>query len=531
MELVARWRLQTNILGNSMSDLDIQVILSNRFRTSLEADKVTIEMWQSLGLETKAQFARLAIGRSLAMGKLEEDSLDSKGIEVPAQALFTTENIGAWIGLLVAHSIETNSAVITNQEGLRGAIRSHWHRGALELHRDWREAENNYDKFLEILISRRSEMPESASFNIDPNSDANVPEDESNNKIEDESELLVKGLTQLNIKIQIKESIIGPRMTRYRVLLKNLNDSSKLNRNLGELALAMNLGNNLPAVSNGDEAMTVFIDVPRKKSTWQPVPFERLTTFIKQMKHDSTKLNVFLGVSVTGKDISIELTSAPHLLVGGTTGSGKSVCLHSMIVSLLLKHDKETLLIALLDPKRVEFSPYSKLKNLYKGKIATEIGESKEFLNDLVNEMESRYSLLDKLGVSNISDARSKGHQLPFIAVFIEELADLVLQDKSIESLVERLAQKSRAAGIHLVLATQRPDSDTFSGLVRSNIPARIALTVQKGTESKIILDEVGAEHLLGAGDMLIKMPGELPVRAHGVFVTNNNVKNMVASL
>lgn len=128
------------------------------------------------------------------------------------------------------------------------------------------------------------------------------------------------------------------------------------------------------------------------------------------------------------------------------------------------------------------------------------------------------------MGVANIVEARHRGSQLPFIAVFIEEMADLVLQDKDVESYIVRLAQKARAAGIHLVLATQRPDAKTFSGLVRSNIPARIALTVQKGTESSIILDDTGAENLLGAGDMLIKVPGGQMERVHGVFVTRSDI-------
>ena len=347
----------------------------------------------------------------------------------------------------------------------------------------------------------------------------------------DESSLLTKGFEQLNIKVQIKDSLVGPRMTRYRVLLLNLNDRSKLDKSIDKLALAMNLGDKIPSIANGDEAMTVFIDVPRNKSTWTTVPFEKLRSWIDRVGFDLNKLNAYIGVSVTGQDISFDLASAPHLLVGGTTGSGKSVCLHSIILSLLLKHNSDSLQLALIDPKRVEFAPYQKLKNLYKGKVATEIPESKEFLTDLVAEMESRYSLFESIGVSNISEARTAGRKLPFIVVFIEELADLVLQDKTIELLIERLAQKSRAAGIHLVLATQRPDSDTFSGLVRSNIPARIALTVQKGSESKIILDEVGAENLLGAGDMLFKLPGEQPTRAHGVFITKDTVNQVISNL
>jgi S-DNA-T family DNA segregation ATPase FtsK/SpoIIIE len=293
----------------------------------------------------------------------------------------------------------------------------------------------------------------------------------------------------------------------------------------------MSLGDKIPSVSNGDQAMTVFIDVPRLKTSWTTVSIEKLRDWADNTPIDAHKLECYVGVSVVGEGLTLDLSRAPHLLVGGTTNSGKSVCLHSIILSLLLKHKGETLQLALIDPKRVEFSPYAKLKNLYRGKVVTEVDESKELLTSLIVEMEKRYESISELGVTNIQEARTKGSKLPFIAVFIEELADLVLQDKTIEPLIERLAQKSRAAGIHLVLATQRPDSETFSGLIRSNIPARIALTVQKSSESKIILDEGGAENLLGAGDMLVKFPGEQVVRAHGVFIKKENIIQIVDSL
>lgn len=139
--------------------------------------------------------------------------------------------------------------------------------------------------------------------------------------------------------------------------------------------------------------------------------------------------------------------------------------------------------------------------------------------------------MFSRIGVNNAIEARRKGQSLPYIVVFIEELADLVMQDEDIEPLIARLAQKARAAGIHLVLATQRPDAETFSGLIRSNIPARIALAVQKGTELNIILDEKGAENLLGSGDMLIRSPGEAPKRAHGVFVRLESVIQIASGL
>jgi len=155
---------------------------------------------------------------------------------------------------------------------------------------------------------------------------------------------------------------------------------------------------------------------------------------------------------------------------------------------------------------------------LYGGDVAVDISMARERLIELGAEMDSRYQYFMSAGVSNIVEARKRGIILPYIVVFIEELADLILQDRGIEDHIVRLAQKARAAGIHLILATQRPDSKTFSGLIRSNIPARIALTVQRGTESSIILDETGAENLLGKGDMLVKArPGREADRVHGV--------------
>lgn len=509
-----------------MSSIDIQVLLSNRFRTSAEADKVTGQLWPLLGLETKAQFARLAIGRSLSLGKFSDDQIDAKGIEVPAQALFSVENIGAWVGLIISHS-SSYGQTITTPDAFRNAVRNHWHRGALELWKDWLDASENYDSFVESLISRRTEMPEESEGGGETVIDIPV----NPTQPLDQKDLLRKALDELGISVQINDLIHGPRMTRYKVLLLNLADSSKLSRNLSQLALAMNLGDKLPAICNGDVAKTLFIDVPRPKSSWQTVGVDKLARWASLSTSDASKLNVFVGVDVTGEDVSFDLSTAPHLLVGGTTGSGKSVCLHSLILSLLLRNDKNNLKLALIDPKRVEFAHYSKLGNLYKDTIATEISEAKEFLKDLVDEMELRYTEFEKISVSNIHEARKKGSKIPFIALFIEEMADLILQDKGIEPLIVRLVAKARAAGIHLVVATQRPDSETFSGLLRSNVPTRIALTVQKGSESKIILDDQGAENLLGSGDMLLKVPGEQLRRAHGVYIKPQDISDIVTRL
>ncbi|CAB3752436.1 FtsK/SpoIIIE domain-containing protein [Paraburkholderia humisilvae] len=511
-----------------MSDLDLNQVLSSRYRTSQEADGYTDKLRQNLALATKAQVARLAIGRSLSMGALPSGQVDSKGMDIPAQSLFTPENIGAWVGLLVTHARSTNGEIVVSQDALRSAIRAHWHRGAVALWNDWTTADD-YDGFIATLV-RRSEMPDfaekrpnSASLKIDSPSDSIRPVDSSTQ--------LTKALDELGIKIQIKEVVHGPRLTRYRVLLVKLGDLGKLNRSIPQLGLAMNLGRAEATVSNGDEPKTVFIDLPRPRSTWKTVGMERLREWSQKMPADANKLFLYAGVSVTGEDVSFDLSAAPHLLVGGTTGSGKSVCLHSFILSLLSLHGPDSLQLALIDPKQVEFKPYEKLRNLYRGEVATEAATAKEMLAELVTEMEARYSLFNRIGVANIPEARKKGQKIPSIVVFIEELADLVMVDKNIEPLLERLAQKARAAGIHLVLATQRPDADTFSGLIRGNVPCRVALTVQKGTESTIILDEKGAESLLGQGDMLIKLQGESPRRAHGVLVETDNVVQFVSHL
>lgn len=506
-----------------MSDIDIQSVLSLRYRTSQEADRYTDQLRQQLALETKAQVARLAIGRSLSMGPIVDLSVDSKGLDIPAQSLFSPDNIGAWIGLLVTHSL-LGGSTISSLEGLRNAIRLHWHRGALELWRDFSDCEQNYDKFIETLVERRSGMPERAVSK----EESVLAETSKPSEAEDQSSALAKALIELGFQVQIKDVRHGPRLTRYRVFLMNLADSGKIDKSLPQLALALNLGDKLPAKANADEARTVFIDLPRPRSSWTNIPFEKVLDWAAKSQRDLSKLLIYVGATVTGDDVVIDLVSAPHLFVGGTTGSGKSVCLHSLIASLLLKHSPETLELALIDPKRVEFARYAKLPSLYRGSIATEASQAREMLQELVVEMDTRYASFERMGVASIADARKQGLQLPFIVTVIEEMSALVHSDKAIQPLIERLAEKARAAGIHLVLATQRPDADSFSGLLRSNIPTRIALFVQKGSESKIILDETGAENLLGHGDLLLKLPGEPVRRAHGVFLKPEQV---VASL
>jgi S-DNA-T family DNA segregation ATPase FtsK/SpoIIIE len=403
----------------------------------------------------------------------------------------------------------------------RASVRKHWHRGATLLKNDWEASNGNYDKFLETLINRRAGLPDVASANHGNNKEQTL----TTEKPQDNSALLLKALADIGVAVEIKGLIHGPRVTRYKVFLSDINQLDKLRRGLERLSLSLNLQGAQPTIAHGDEAKTVNLDIPRPENTWHSVAFSKLREWTASTPIDDEKLIVFPGVDVLGNPYSFDLAAAPHLLVGGTTGSGKSVCLHSLILSMVLRLPPTMLKLALIDPKQVEFATYQDSNYLY-GDIATDAATARECILELVVEMEARYQSFKSSGVTNIYEARRKGLSLPYVVVFIEELADLLMQDKDIEGHIIRLAQKARAAGIHLVIATQRPDAKTFSGLIRSNIPARIALTVQKSTESNIILDESGAELLLGAGDMLVKArPGGQADRVHGVRATRADIE------
>jgi S-DNA-T family DNA segregation ATPase FtsK/SpoIIIE len=216
----------------------------------------------------------------------------------------------------------------------------------------------------------------------------------------------------------------------------------------------------------------------------------------------------------------------PHLLIAGATGTGKSVALNTLLVSMLLRSGPRALRLVLIDAKRVELSPYATLPHL-SGPIVTETADAEAALQRIVRLMESRYSMLDTYHVRSVDDLPNP---LPRWVVVVDELADLVMSSKTVSALLVRLAQKSRAAGIHLVLATQRPSTDVISGLLKANVPARMALAVASNVDSRVILDSAGAEDLLGRGDMLCRWPWTLdPIRVQGAMVTDAEISAVVA--
>ncbi|WP_312758920.1 DNA translocase FtsK, partial [Pulveribacter sp.] len=273
-----------------------------------------------------------------------------------------------------------------------------------------------------------------------------------------------------------------------------------------------------------------------------------------QVYHDARSLlTVGLGKDIVGQPIVADLAKMPHCLVAGTTGSGKSVGINAMILSLLYKAEARDVRLLMIDPKMLEMSVYEGIPHLL-APVVTDMKQAAHGLNWCVAEMERRYKLMSKLGVRNLAGYNTKIDEakareesipnpfslnpeapeplerLPHIVVVIDELADLMMVvGKKIEELIARLAQKARAAGIHLILATQRPSVDVITGLIKANIPTRIAFQVSSKIDSRTILDQMGAEALLGMGDMLYMASGTgLPVRVHGAFVSDEEVHRVV---
>ncbi len=271
---------------------------------------------------------------------------------------------------------------------------------------------------------------------------------------------------------------------------------------------------------------------------------------------NASPLTLALGKDIAGKAVIADLARMPHLLVAGTTGSGKSVAVNAMILSLLYKAEPRQVRLILIDPKMLELSVYEGIPHLL-APVVTDMKLAGNALNWCVGEMERRYRLMSTLGVRNlggynakVAEAKKAGkpltnpfsltpeapepiEEMPFIVVVIDELADLMMvTGKKIEELIARIAQKARAAGIHLILATQRPSVDVITGLIKANIPSRIAFQVASKVDSRTILDHMGAETLLGQGDMLYQPPGVgYPLRVHGAFVSDAEVHKVVEHL
>ena len=403
-------------------------------------------------------------------------------------------------------SVYHGADLFNDEKGYRKYLQRHVRRGLKEIRTSW---SRNHD-FISYL---QQELL--AGVMVQPDPQHPIAGDR-----------LLSALREIGVMAEFRERVEGARLSRCYVYLPDINHYDRLRRGLEKLAMILGMGDRGILLGATDEPKVVAVDLPRPAESWRPVTSAALWKWLEDDAQQKQLLPVWLGEYVLGRDFVFDLAEAPHILVSGTTGSGKSVCLHSLMVSLLGSVPGHRLQLALIDPKKVEFARYEKLANLYGGEVVNLPDRALLLLERLVLEMEQRHEQLQRARVTSLAEGLERGAlELPFIVVVVEELADLLMQSREIETPLVRLAQKARASGIHLVLATQRPDATILTGLLRGNIPSRIALRVQKSTESKIILDESGAEALLGKGDMLAKVPphGE-PIRVHGAKITTDDL-------
>lgn len=331
---------------------------------------------------------------------------------------------------------------------------------------------------------------------------------------------------------------VGPSVTQYEMEVKAGTKVSKILGIHREIALATAAKDvRIQAPIPGKR--TIGIEIPNKTVSMVTVR-EILETVPKSM--DDSKLLVTLGKNIMGKPIYCEINKTPHLLVAGSTGSGKSVCINSIITSILMRTKPDEVKLVLVDPKKVELSMYNGVPHLL-APVVTDPRKANIALKKIVSEMERRYDLFEASGTKNIAgynayiekknkntDEAGQIKKMPFIVVIIDELADLMLvAAKEVEDSIMRITQMARAAGIHLIVATQRPSTDVITGVVKANIPSRISFAVSSSIDSRTILDMTGAEKLLGKGDMLFLPQGEnTPVRVQGTFISDDEIKSVV---
>jgi S-DNA-T family DNA segregation ATPase FtsK/SpoIIIE len=366
------------------------------------------------------------------------------------------------------------------------------------------------------------------------------------------SRLIEKKLKDFGVEVRVVAASPGPVITRYEIEPATGVKGSQI------VNLAKDLARSLSLVS-----IRVVETIPGKNYMALELPnakrqMIRLSEILGSQAYNDAQsmLTMGLGKDIVGGPVVADLAKMPHCLIAGTTGSGKSVGINATILSLLYKAEAKDVRLILIDPKMLEMSVYEGIPHLL-CPVVTDMKQAGNALNWGVGEMERRYKLMSKLGVRNlagynkkIEEANARGEKLPnpfsltpeapeplerlpYIVVVIDELADLMMVvGKKIEELIARLAQKARAAGIHLILATQRPSVDVITGLIKANIPTRIAFQVSSKIDSRTILDQMGAEALLGQGDMLYLAPGTgLPVRVHGAFVSDDEVHRVVEYL
>ncbi|MGU4700204.1 DNA translocase FtsK, partial [Burkholderia cepacia] len=397
-----------------------------------------------------------------------------------------------------------------------------------------------------------------ATFNVElPTLDLLEPASDDIETITDEhlaqtAQVIEQRLQEFKVPVTVVGASAGPVITRFEIEPALGVRGSQIVGLMKDLSRGLGL-TSIRVVETIPGKTCMGLELPNAKRQ-----MIRLSEILesRQYQHSASQLTIAMGKDITGHPVVTDLAKAPHMLVAGTTGSGKSVAINAMILSLLYKATPEDVRLIMIDPKMLELSVYEGIPHLL-APVVTDMKLAANALNWCVGEMEKRYRLMSAVGVRNLAgfnqkirDAEAKEKKignpfsltpedpeplstLPLIVVVIDELADLMMvAGKKIEELIARLAQKARAAGIHLILATQRPSVDVITGLIKANIPTRVAFQVSSKIDSRTILDQMGAESLLGMGDMLFLPPGTgYPQRVHGAFVADEEVHRIVEYL
>ena len=350
--------------------------------------------------------------------------------------------------------------------------------------------------------------------------------------IKENADIIERTLDSFGIKAKVTEVNIGPAVTQYALNIAMGTKLSKITSLSNDLALALSAPTGQIRIEAPIPGRNlVGIEVPNL--TLQFVTLKKMLSD-KVMHNSKSKLTVALGLNVAGEAMTVDIAKMPHVLIAGTTGAGKSVLLNAWITSILYRTTPAEVRLILIDPKRVELTSYNGMPHL----LTAPIVEPKEIITSLrwsVGEMERRYKIFAQVGARNIESYNEQaGYQaMPYIVIIIDELADLMsFAASEVEDSITRIAQMARATGIHLIIATQRPSVDVITGLMKANIPCRISFSVSSSIDSRVILDSVGAEKLLGKGDMLYIPPDQAkPTRIQGVFVSDQEVKHLTAFL
>ncbi|MGT2926671.1 DNA translocase FtsK [Streptococcus cuniculipharyngis] len=416
---------------------------------------------------------------------------------------------------------------------------------AYESEEYWEEADNHeiwYDEseedHQELIFDVQSPAP--LMYRL-PSLDLFAPDKPKNQNrekklVRDNIKVLEETFASFGIKVVVERAEIGPSVTKYEVKPAVGVRVNRIANLADDLALAL-----------AAKDVRIEAPIPGKSLVGIEVPNSEIATVSfrelwEQSKTDPNKLlEVPLGKAVNGTARSFDLARMPHLLVAGSTGSGKSVAVNGIISSILMKARPDQVKFMMIDPKMVELSVYNDIPHLLIP-VVTNPRKASKALQKIVDEMEHRYELFSQVGVRNLEGYNSKVDEfnsqsaekqipLPLLVVIVDELADLMMvASKEVEDAIIRLGQKARAAGIHMILATQRPSVDVISGLIKANVPSRVAFAVSSGTDSRTILDENGAEKLLGRGDMLFKPIDENhPVRLQGSFISDDDVERIVS--